>query len=75
MANTEPNPIQRDAYSVEETCMKLGIGRTTFYELVAEGRIKMLKLGRKSIVPAPEIPAFLNSLPAAKERSSQCRTP
>jgi excisionase family DNA binding protein len=66
MANIEPHLIQRAAYSPEETCQLLGIGHTKFYQLVAEGRIKMLKLGRKSIVPAPEIPAFLNSLPAAK---------
>ena len=66
MANTEPTSLSRAAYSPEETCRLLGIGHTKFYELVSEGRIKMLKLGRKSIIPAQEIPAFLNSLPAVK---------
>jgi excisionase family DNA binding protein len=41
---------------------KLGIGPTKFYELVAEGRIKTLKLGRATLVPTDQYQAFRESL-------------
>lgn len=38
--------------------LKNTIGRNSIYELLATGRIKHLKLGRKILIPASEIEAF-----------------
>ena len=53
----------RLAYSVDDTCNKLSIGRNKFYLEVAAGRIKVKKLGRRTLVPADEIDRWLKALP------------
>jgi excisionase family DNA binding protein len=56
--------LVKAAYSVKETLELLSIGRTTFYELVDLGDIKITKLGRKSLVYAVDLVALLNELRA-----------
>ena len=48
------------AISVNEFCQALSIGRTLFYERVAAGQIKVLKIGTRTLVPIGEIQAFLD---------------
>jgi excisionase family DNA binding protein len=50
------------AYSVNETLNLLSIGRTTFYELVGRGELKITKLGKKTLVYAIDLAALLNKL-------------
>lgn len=50
----------REMYPVEETRDRIGgISHSTFYELVKAGRIKTVKLGRRTFVMADEIERFL----------------
>ena len=58
--------LVRAAYSVKETLELLSVGRTTFYELVDRGDLKITKLGRKSLVYAVDIAALLNNLRASQ---------
>jgi len=44
--------------SVDEARKALGIGRTKFYELVGEGRLKTLKIGRRTLVLVASIRAL-----------------
>jgi len=48
----------RAAFSVAEFCASFGIGRTLFYRLVAEGQIKVFRLGARTLVPASQIQKF-----------------
>ena len=48
--------------TVDDFCSSLNIGRTTFYKLVKEGRIKLVKLGRRSLVPRTERDRLLSDL-------------
>ena len=41
--------------SVEETCKQLSISNSFFYLLVKRGRIRIVKLGRRTLVPLVEI--------------------
>jgi excisionase family DNA binding protein len=54
--------LLKAAYSVNETLEQLSIGRTTFYELVDRGDLKITKLGRKSLVYAVDLAALLSKL-------------
>jgi hypothetical protein len=54
--------LLKAAYSVNETLDQLSIGRTTFYDLVNCGDLKITKLGRKSLVYAVDIASLLNKL-------------
>lgn len=44
----------RTAISVKEFCATWGIGRTLFYRLVKEGQIRVLHLGRRTLVPSDQ---------------------
>lgn len=37
----------------------LGLGRTTTYRLIREGKLRSVKVGRRRLVPTEEIARFL----------------
>ena len=43
------------AYRIDEACHVLGIGRTSLYELVKSGELKLIKIAGRSLVPRSEI--------------------
>lgn len=49
----------------EARAMLGGIGETRFYELVHEGQLELVKLGRLSRVTTASIRRFIESLPSA----------
>lgn len=55
----------RGALTVDEFCEWLGVGRSLFYREVAAGRIRLRKIGRKSVVTVPDALTYRDSLPDA----------
>jgi excisionase family DNA binding protein len=53
----------RAALKVSEACASLSISRSKLYEEIAAGRIRVLKAGRRTLVPTSAISAWLDSLP------------
>jgi len=43
------------ALTVKEFCHQMSIGKTLFYEQVKSKKIRVLKIGRKTLVPMSEI--------------------
>jgi excisionase family DNA binding protein len=41
----------------------IGIGRDKLYKLIREGKLPARKLGRKTLILATDLEAFLESLP------------
>jgi excisionase family DNA binding protein len=56
-----PHP-ERMAYRVSEAAEVLAISRSRFYELVAEGRIRVLKEGARTLVRRIELERYLDAL-------------
>jgi predicted DNA-binding transcriptional regulator AlpA len=56
----------KDAFAVAEFCARHGICRATFYGEVKRGRLRALKLGKKTIVLKSDADAWRNSLPPLK---------
>ena len=54
------------AFSVAEATRATGVGRSTFYELMASGKLRAIKLGSRTLIPAEELRRFMESLPAAR---------
>ena len=50
---------------------RLGIGRTTFYELVNTGRISTVHIGRRRLVHADKLERFARDL-VAEQRDAAC---
>jgi excisionase family DNA binding protein len=42
------------AYRVAQFCKLIGLGKTKFYELVRDGRIKTVLIGGRRLIPAEE---------------------
>lgn len=56
----EPSPIPKLAYTVEEASVALNLGRSLTFTLINEGRLRVVRLGRKILIPVTEIQAFLD---------------
>ena len=54
------------ALTVGGFCQRFSIGRTTFYAEVKAGRIRPVKVGRKTLIPVREAARWQASLPAVE---------
>lgn len=52
----------REVFSPTEAADYLGIGRTTLYSLLAEGRVRSLKIGRLRKVRRADLDSYVNEL-------------
>lgn len=52
-------PIQKLAYTVEEAAEALSLGRTNTFALIKEGRLQVVRIGKRVLVPVFELQAFL----------------
>ena len=43
------------AVSINDTARMLGVGRTTVYEMIKDGRLEAFKLGRRTLVRVDSI--------------------
>lgn len=59
----------RLAYSVDEACQLLSIGRTSLYELAKRDELRLIKIAGRTLVPA----ANWSALPAKSPRAEGCR--
>ncbi|MBU4434174.1 MAG: helix-turn-helix domain-containing protein [Alphaproteobacteria bacterium] len=53
---------ERLAYRVREAADVLAISRSRFYELVAQGQIRILKAGARTLVRRQELERYLDEL-------------
>ncbi|MEU5901434.1 helix-turn-helix domain-containing protein [Streptomyces venezuelae] len=55
-------PVDRLLYKPEEAAKALSLGRSTVYELMAEGALRYIKLGRTRRIRRADLEAFVESL-------------
>jgi predicted DNA-binding transcriptional regulator AlpA len=60
----------RRVITIAEFLHRYSIGRTRFYEEVAAGRLRLRKLGKKSLVSLDDAEKWLASLPTVKARDA-----
>jgi excisionase family DNA binding protein len=63
-------PEQRLAYGIDEFCKIANLGRTTLYKDIAEGRLRAVKNGRRTVILRDDAMAFLAALPALAPRAT-----
>ncbi len=54
--------LPKRAYSIPEVCRTASIGRTRLYSEISEGRLRAVKVGRRTLVRAADLDAWLDSL-------------
>lgn len=48
------------AYSVAAFCQQLSISQSFFWKLISEKRVRVVRLGRKCLIPSTELSRLLN---------------
>ncbi|MFA7596001.1 MAG: helix-turn-helix domain-containing protein [Novosphingobium sp.] len=46
--------------TVNDACKALGIGRTKIYELIAQGKLDILKIDKRTLIKTASIRALVN---------------
>lgn len=45
-----PSPCPRLSYSIDEASAAIGVGRTTLYELIKVGKLRAIKVGKRTLI-------------------------
>lgn len=61
--------------SVSEWCRISGLGKTTVYAMMADGRARAIKVGRRTLIDVPFSLGHLASIPAVQLTSGSPRLP
>ena len=54
MSATEPS-APRAAWPINEGAHRMGVGRVTVYKLAAEGKLRLIKIAGRTLIPDSEI--------------------
>ena len=55
--------MERNCFSVKEFCYRNGIGRTTAYKEMKEGRLHPMKVGKRTLISLEEEARWFASAP------------
>lgn len=51
--------VERPTCTIAEACSAVGFGKTKLYELIDEGEIESIRIGRRRLVRVPSLLQFL----------------
>ncbi|MDR7070525.1 excisionase family DNA binding protein [Pseudoxanthomonas japonensis] len=57
--NSYSNSSAPLAHTVPEACRRLGISRTTIYQLIANGGLRSFKIGARTLIPEEDLHNFI----------------
>lgn len=60
MTSTTTNSDSPRAYRVKDACRALGVGRSTLYKLAAAGKLRLVRIGGRTVVPGNEVDRLAN---------------
>lgn len=64
-----PELPQKMAYSIKEVVTLFGIGRSSIYREISEGRLRVIKLGKRSLVLRTDLDEWMKKLPGSRPDS------
>jgi excisionase family DNA binding protein len=63
--------MEKRALSISEFCGRYGIGRTTTYEEIQSGRLRAVKVGRRTLVTESDAESWLATLTNVKAKPQE----
>lgn len=60
MANIQDLPAPL-AHRIPDACRRLGIGRSTLYELIKAGELRTVKIGSRTLIPEADLQKVITS--------------
>jgi excisionase family DNA binding protein len=64
MPEEAPERVAR-LLNIEAVMERLGVGRSTVFELIGDGQLRSVKVGRRRLVPESAITLFIQNLETA----------
>lgn len=58
MSSVKHDP-PRIAYSIKEACRASSLGRTTIYSHISAGRLRAVRIGGRTVIPAESLHALI----------------
>jgi excisionase family DNA binding protein len=66
-----PAGVQPLAVTIADAADLVGVGRTKIYKYVADGKLRLCKLGKRSVIPYADLEALVNgSVEAARPQDA-----
>jgi excisionase family DNA binding protein len=65
----------RLAFTVSEAAQTSSIGRTAIFEAIRSGKLVARKYGRRTLIAADDLKAFLNNLPSSCPKTNLGESP
>jgi excisionase family DNA binding protein len=65
---TEPLK-HKAAYSIAEFCELVSLGRSRVFEEIRDKRLRIVKVGRRTLIPALEVTAWLERLATGTDQA------
>jgi excisionase family DNA binding protein len=69
MSSADAAILQPDAARIPTAVALTGVSRSAIYRLASEGRIRLMKIGSRTLVDMTSLRSHLASLPTAKVRA------
>ena len=66
---TQLPKAEKLGYSVAEACAALSLGKTSLYSQIATGRLRKVRLGRRTIIPTDSLKGLLDGDPPKSDAS------
>lgn len=57
-----PGTVEVRALSIEDFCRAVSLGRTRVFAEIKQGKLKVRKVGRRTLIPVEEMERWLDSL-------------
>jgi excisionase family DNA binding protein len=57
--------VQERLHEIPEACERLGIGRSLLYNLIKDGKLRTVKIGKRRLISESSILDFIHNLDAA----------
>ena len=61
LTSPKPSSPLKMAYSIDEACEALSLGRTTVYSLIKLGRLHVVRIGNRTLVPVDALRSLLET--------------
>mgnify|MGYP006137411861 CR=1 FL=1 len=55
--------MEKITFSIKEVSQRTGLSRTKLYEEIGNGNLGVVKVGRRTLIPAGELDAWIDRLP------------
>ena len=60
LADEYPTKIDKLSYSIDEAVVATSLGRTNIFNLIRNGKLRAVRVGNRTIIPAEVLKAFVN---------------